>query len=224
MTGLAAAYVTPAHQHPLGHVMPAADRVALLAAAREHGAFVVEDDYDSEFRYDVAPIPALASLDRTRVAYLGTASKSVGPGLRVGWMVPPPDLLAALVEHREHTYDMPLLAGPARAARPASGGLGRQGGAHRAPGLRRPRAAGRGGPRAARDARPGRPPACTRPGCCRPPPYDARWRPRATPASTSRPLRLLPLRPDERAGRRLRRGHRRELDRALAAMVRGLVS
>ena len=107
MAGLAAAYVTPAHQHPLGYVMPAADRVALLAAARAHGAFVVEDDYDSEFRYDVAPIPALASLDRTRVAYLGTASKSVGPGLRIGWLVPPPALLAALVEHREHTYDTP---------------------------------------------------------------------------------------------------------------------
>ena len=106
MTGLAAAYVTPAHQHPLGHVMPAADRVALLAAAREHGTVVMEDDYDSEFRYDVAPIPALASLDRS-VAYLGTASKSVGPGLRIGWLVPPPDLLRRLVEHREQTYDMP---------------------------------------------------------------------------------------------------------------------
>lgn len=107
VTGLAAAYVTPAHQHPLGFVMPAPDRLALLEAAREHGAVVVEDDYDSEFRYDVAPIPALASLDRTRVAYLGTTSKSVGPGLRLGWMVPPPDLLRRLVELREQTYDMP---------------------------------------------------------------------------------------------------------------------
>ncbi len=107
MARLAAAYVTPAHQHPLGHVMPASDRLALLGAAREHDAFVVEDDYDSEFRYDVAPIPALASLDRTRVAYLGTSSKSVGPGLRVGWMVPPPELLTGLLEHREHTYDVP---------------------------------------------------------------------------------------------------------------------
>jgi GntR family transcriptional regulator / MocR family aminotransferase len=107
VTGLAAAYVTPAHQHPLGHVMPASDRIALLAAAREHGTYVVEDDYDSEFRYDVAPIPALAALDRTRVGYLGTASKSVGPGLRIGWLVPPPDLLRGLVEHREQTYDMP---------------------------------------------------------------------------------------------------------------------
>ena len=107
VAGLAAAYVTPAHQHPLGYVMPAADRLALLAAAREHGAVVVEDDYDSEFRYDVAPIPALAALDRTRVAYLGTASKSVGPGLRIGWMVPPPELLGTLLAHREQTYDMP---------------------------------------------------------------------------------------------------------------------
>lgn len=107
VTRLAAAYVTPAHQHPLGHVMPAADRLALLAAAREHRTVVIEDDYDSEFRYDVAPIPALASLDRSQVAYLGTASKSVGPGLRVGWMVPPPDLLRRLVALREQTYDMP---------------------------------------------------------------------------------------------------------------------
>jgi GntR family transcriptional regulator/MocR family aminotransferase len=94
--GAAATYVTPAHQHPLGHVMPAADRVALLDAARAGGAVVVEDDYDSEFRYDVAPVPALASLDRTRVAYLGTASKSVSPSLRVGWLVPPPHLLDAI--------------------------------------------------------------------------------------------------------------------------------
>jgi GntR family transcriptional regulator/MocR family aminotransferase len=94
--GLAATYVTPAHQHPLGHVMPADERVALLGAARAHGAVVVEDDYDSEFRYDVAPVPALASLDRRHVAYLGTASKSVSPSLRLGWLVPPPHLLDAI--------------------------------------------------------------------------------------------------------------------------------
>jgi GntR family transcriptional regulator/MocR family aminotransferase len=58
LRGIAAAYVTPAHQHPLGRVMPGADRVALLEAARTAGALVVEDDYDSEFRYDVAPVPA----------------------------------------------------------------------------------------------------------------------------------------------------------------------
>ena len=54
---------------------------------------VFEDDYDSEFRYDVAPVPALATLDRDRVAYLGTASKSVAPSMRLGWLVPPPQLL-----------------------------------------------------------------------------------------------------------------------------------
>lgn len=90
---LAAVYVTPAHQHPLGHVMPADERVALLSVARATGAVVVEDDYDSEFRYDVAPVPALASLDRRHVVYVGTASKSVSPSLRLGWLVPPPHLV-----------------------------------------------------------------------------------------------------------------------------------
>src|SRR5690606_30150885 len=84
LTGCAAAYVTPAHQHPLGRVMPAEDRLALLAAARRADALVVEDDYDSEFRYDVAPVPALATLDRDRVALLGTASKTLMPSLRLG--------------------------------------------------------------------------------------------------------------------------------------------
>ena len=63
---------------------------ALLAAARAAGAVVVEDDYDSEFRYDVAPVPALAGLDRAQVAYVGTAAKSVSPSLRLGWLVAPP--------------------------------------------------------------------------------------------------------------------------------------
>ncbi|RYJ05039.1 MAG: PLP-dependent aminotransferase family protein, partial [Actinomycetales bacterium] len=71
LTGVVAAYVTPAHQHPLGRVMPGPDRVALLDAARAAGALVVEDDYDSEFRYDVAPVPALASLDHQRPCCAG---------------------------------------------------------------------------------------------------------------------------------------------------------
>ena len=70
--------------------MPAPTGSRLLDAARGRGRVVVEDDYDSEFRYDVAPVPALATLDRARVAYLGTASKSVAPSLRLGWLVPPP--------------------------------------------------------------------------------------------------------------------------------------
>lgn len=102
--GAVAAYVTPAHQHPLGRVMPAADRLILLETARREDAVVVEDDYDSEFRYDVAPVPALAALDRDRVAYVGTAAKSVIPTLRVGWLVPPPSLLDAVVRRREVTH------------------------------------------------------------------------------------------------------------------------
>lgn len=105
LTGLAAAYTTPAHQHPLGRVLPGPERVALLDAARAAGCLVVEDDYDSEFRYDVAPVPALASLDRRLVAYLGTASKSVAPSLRLGWLVPPPDLLDRLNARRLVTHD-----------------------------------------------------------------------------------------------------------------------
>lgn len=107
LAGCAAAYVTPAHQHPLGRVLPAADRLALLATARRDGALVIEDDYDSEFRYDVAPVPALASLDRDRVAYLGTASKAILPSLRLGWSVVPDRLLDAYDAHRSLTHDAP---------------------------------------------------------------------------------------------------------------------
>ncbi len=105
LAGAVAAYVTPAHQHPLGPVMSGADRLTLLAAARAADAVVLEDDYDSEFRYDVAPVPALATLDRDRVAYLGTTSKSVAPSMRLGWLVPPTHLLDAVNRTREVTHD-----------------------------------------------------------------------------------------------------------------------
>jgi GntR family transcriptional regulator/MocR family aminotransferase len=107
LSGCVAAYVTPAHQHPLGPVMPGADRLALLAAARQAGAVVVEDDYDSEFRYDVAPVPALAALDREAVAYLGTTSKTVAPSMRLGWLVAPPPLHRSILARREITHDTP---------------------------------------------------------------------------------------------------------------------
>ena len=102
-----AVYVTPAHQHPLGMTMSAGRRIALLAEATRRGAWVVEDDYDSEFRYDVAPLPALAALDRDRVIYLGSASKSVHPGLRIGWLVGPADLVAAISARRAARHDHP---------------------------------------------------------------------------------------------------------------------
>lgn len=105
LTGSAAAYSTPAHQHPLGPPISGPDRLSVLEAARRAGAVVVEDDYDSEFRYDVAPIPALASLDRDVVAYLGTASKAVAPSLRLGWMVVPPSVREAVDRHRSLTHD-----------------------------------------------------------------------------------------------------------------------
>ncbi|MCW2758509.1 MAG: transcriptional regulator, GntR family [Nocardioidaceae bacterium] len=105
MAGLVAGYVTPAHQHPLGRVMPAEDRLGLLAAAQAADALVVEDDYDSEFRWDVAPVPALASLDRSRVVYLGTAAKAVAPSLRLGWLVAPEALREAVNRRREITHD-----------------------------------------------------------------------------------------------------------------------
>ncbi|UMG93291.1 PLP-dependent aminotransferase family protein [Nocardioides sp. TF02-7] len=101
----AAAYLTPAHQHPFGPTMSGADRLAVLAASRSTGALLVEDDYDSEFRYDVAPVPALESLDRDRVAYLGTASKTVAPSMRLGWLVAPPALVGEVDRIRRVTHD-----------------------------------------------------------------------------------------------------------------------
>jgi GntR family transcriptional regulator / MocR family aminotransferase len=96
---LALLYTTPAHQYPLGGRLPVSRRQALVAWARETGAVIVEDDYDSEFRYDVGPLPALQSLDPARIVYLGTASKVLATAFGAGWLVAPPalvDRLAAL--------------------------------------------------------------------------------------------------------------------------------
>jgi len=92
-------YVTPSHQYPLGGRLPVGRRLALLAWADRHDALVVEDDYDSEFRFDAPPLPALAGLDggRERVAYVGTFSKVLTPALRVGFLVAPPPLRERVV-------------------------------------------------------------------------------------------------------------------------------
>ena len=85
------AYVTPSHQFPLGVSMSLARRLELLAWARARGAVVIEDDYDSEFRYGGAPLPALQGLgDASRVVYVGTFSNAMFPGLRIGYLVLPP--------------------------------------------------------------------------------------------------------------------------------------
>lgn len=90
-----AAFVTPSHQYPLGMPMSMARRNALLAWARANHAWVVEDDYDSELRYQGYPFPSLQGLDPDRVVYLGTFSKILFPSLRLGYVIVPDDLVDA---------------------------------------------------------------------------------------------------------------------------------
>jgi GntR family transcriptional regulator / MocR family aminotransferase len=93
------AYATPSHQFPLGGVMSAGRRRDLLAWAQRNGAYVVEDDYDGEYRFDIAPIPALQAMDRAgRTIYLGTVSKTLSPTLRLGYLVAPAALSVAFAE------------------------------------------------------------------------------------------------------------------------------
>ena len=87
-------YVTPSHQFPLGVTMPIQRRARLLEYARARGAFVVEDDYDSEFRYESPPISSIQGLDPQRVVYVGTFSKTLCPALRIGYIVFPPELIS----------------------------------------------------------------------------------------------------------------------------------
>jgi GntR family transcriptional regulator/MocR family aminotransferase len=88
--------LTPSHQWPTGAVLSAAGRAAAVRWAREHDALIVEDDYDAEYRYDRAPIGALQGIAPDRVIYAGTASKTLAPGLRLGWLVPPPRLVGPI--------------------------------------------------------------------------------------------------------------------------------
>lgn len=94
-SGANLAYVTPSHQFPLGLVMSAKRRQSLLNwAAKEEGRYIIEDDYDSEFRYAGKPIPALQSQDPYgKVIYIGTLSKAIAPGIRVSFMVLPDSLV-----------------------------------------------------------------------------------------------------------------------------------
>jgi GntR family transcriptional regulator/MocR family aminotransferase len=101
-------YVTPAHQFPLGATMSLERRLALLNWARKAKAIVIEDDYDSEFRFAGRPIPALQGLDRHgSVVYLGTFNKVLFPSLRIGYMVVPSSLLDRLLALRVHVDRYP---------------------------------------------------------------------------------------------------------------------
>lgn len=102
-----AVYVTPSHQYPTGGTLDLARRSALVDHARRIGALIVEDDYDSEFRFDVAPLPALAQLAPDRVVCLGTVAKTLGAGIRLGWMVLPDHLVDDVLTHRAAVGDFP---------------------------------------------------------------------------------------------------------------------
>jgi GntR family transcriptional regulator/MocR family aminotransferase len=102
--GARLAFVTPGHQFPTGGVMPVSRRLALLDWAGRGGTVVFEDDYDSEYRYEGRPVESLQALDRSGlVIYSGTVSKVLSPGLRLGYMVLPPDLVGPFLHAKQLT-------------------------------------------------------------------------------------------------------------------------
>jgi GntR family transcriptional regulator/MocR family aminotransferase len=104
-TSASAMVVTPAHQFPLGVTLAPSRRSELPSWAAESGGLIIEDDYDAEFRYDRQPVGALRGLAPEHVAYTGTASKTLAPALRLGWMVLPCALLDAVVQTK-HDQDL----------------------------------------------------------------------------------------------------------------------
>ncbi|WP_128377053.1 PLP-dependent aminotransferase family protein [Streptomyces cavernae] len=104
-SGVRAVVTTPAHQFPSGIAYSARRRAELLDWARAVDGLVVEDDYDGDFRYDRAPVGALQGLDPEHVAYTGSVSKSLAPGLRLGWLLVPAALADEVVE-RKRTMDL----------------------------------------------------------------------------------------------------------------------
>ena len=98
--GADAVIVTPAHQYPTGSVLSGERRAALLEWLRRTDALAIEDDYDAEYRYDRAPVGALQALDPGRIVYAGTASKTLAPALRLGWLVVPPRIIDRVQEEQ----------------------------------------------------------------------------------------------------------------------------
>ena len=100
---VAAVLLAPAHSYPTGGTLDPDRRRELIAWARRRDVLIIEDDYDAEFRYDRAPIGALQGLAPDHVAYIGSASKTLSPALRLGWLAAPADLAVAL--EREKNFD-----------------------------------------------------------------------------------------------------------------------
>jgi GntR family transcriptional regulator/MocR family aminotransferase len=126
VSSVAAAVLTPAHQAPLGATLHADRRAEFARIAATRGVYVIEDDYDGEFRYDRHPVGALQGLAPEHVIYVGSASKSLAPGLRLGWIALPTGLLDAVIEaKRRADRGTDVLAQLAFAELVASGGLDR---------------------------------------------------------------------------------------------------
>jgi GntR family transcriptional regulator/MocR family aminotransferase len=104
-TDVRAALLTPAHQFPTGVVLAPERRRELLDWAAAVDGLIIEDDYDAEYRYDRAPVPALQASLPAHVAYAGSTSKTLAPGLRLGWLIPPARLHADLVDAK-HAADL----------------------------------------------------------------------------------------------------------------------
>lgn len=102
-----AVVLSPAHQYPTGVVLSPTRRAALIAWARRRDALIVEDDYDAEYRYDRDPIASLQGLAPDCVAYVGTASKTLAPGLRLGWVLAPKQLVGDLIAQHGITRATP---------------------------------------------------------------------------------------------------------------------
>ncbi len=96
-----AVVLTPAHQFPTGAVLSPERRAALVGWATRHRALILEDDYDAEYRYDREPIGAVQGLAPERVIYAGSASKTLAPGLRLGWLILPDGLVDPIAAHKE---------------------------------------------------------------------------------------------------------------------------
>jgi GntR family transcriptional regulator/MocR family aminotransferase len=99
--------LAPAHQYPTGAVLSAARRVALVEWARARGALIVEDDYDAEYRYDRQPIGSLQGLAPEHVVYAGSTSKTLAPGIRLGWLVLPRSLAEQVAVRQGRRGGMP---------------------------------------------------------------------------------------------------------------------